>query len=114
MSWFDLNYVFGKSSGNNTGTFIPESSEMLVVPDSYDWSVKDDHAEEVVSDFRSYHKEPLLPDLNEVVVPSDDYVTVVRVKPRTNKKTMATTFSLVMLTPYNKTLVSLFTTRVIC
>ncbi|KAF5755789.1 hypothetical protein HanXRQr2_Chr17g0806781 [Helianthus annuus] len=37
MSWFNLNYVFGKSSGNNTSTFIPESSvEGSIVPDFYD------------------------------------------------------------------------------
>ncbi|MFS7975920.1 hypothetical protein Hanom_Chr10g00886331 [Helianthus anomalus] len=43
MSWFDLKYVFGESSGNNTGTFIPDSSvEGSVVPDSYDERVKDE------------------------------------------------------------------------
>ncbi|MFS7963109.1 hypothetical protein Hanom_Chr08g00734281 [Helianthus anomalus] len=89
MSWFNLNYVFGESSGNNTSTLILERSvDGSIVPDSYDGSVKDNHEKEVLSGFRSYHKEPLLPDLNETyrhlltvsffssccgLVPSDDY-----------------------------------------
>ncbi|MFS7983457.1 hypothetical protein Hanom_Chr11g00974741 [Helianthus anomalus] len=68
MSWFDLNYVFGESSGNNTNTFISESTEGSIVLDSYDGRVNDDHATEVVSCFHSYHKEPLLPNQNEVSI----------------------------------------------
>ncbi|KAM0050867.1 hypothetical protein Hdeb2414_s0007g00228741 [Helianthus debilis subsp. tardiflorus] len=74
MSWLDLNYVFGELSSNNTSTFIGESSvEGHVVPNSYDGRVNDDHAEEVVFDFRSHDKESLLPDLNVVIVPKGDY-----------------------------------------
>ncbi|MFS7973840.1 hypothetical protein Hanom_Chr09g00861371 [Helianthus anomalus] len=40
---------------------------------SYDGKGNDDHAKEVVSDFRPHHKESLLPDLNEVIVHSDDH-----------------------------------------
>ncbi|MFS7983456.1 hypothetical protein Hanom_Chr11g00974721 [Helianthus anomalus] len=42
MSWFDLNYVFGESPGNNTNTFISESSEGSVVLDFSDGGVNDD------------------------------------------------------------------------
>ncbi|MFS7983715.1 hypothetical protein Hanom_Chr11g00977771 [Helianthus anomalus] len=54
MSWLDLNYVFGESSDKNTSTFIMESSEGPPVPNSYDVRGNDDHAEEVVSGFRSH------------------------------------------------------------
>ncbi|MFS7963795.1 hypothetical protein Hanom_Chr08g00742531 [Helianthus anomalus] len=68
MSWFNLNYIFGESSGTNTSTFIPISSEMPIVPDSYDGRGNDDHAEEVVSGFRPHDKESLFPYLNEVII----------------------------------------------
>ncbi|KAM0045716.1 hypothetical protein Hdeb2414_s0009g00307241 [Helianthus debilis subsp. tardiflorus] len=74
MSWFNRNYIFGKSSNINTSTFIPQSSvEEPVVPDSYDGWGNDDHLDEVVSGIRPYYNESLLPDLNEVIVPSDDH-----------------------------------------
>ncbi|MFS7996173.1 hypothetical protein Hanom_Chr12g01126871 [Helianthus anomalus] len=50
------------------------------------------------------------PDQNEVIVPSDDYGYGCPGYASDNK-TLATTFSLVMLTPYNNTLVSLFTSK---
>ncbi|MFS7930691.1 hypothetical protein Hanom_Chr06g00567151 [Helianthus anomalus] len=31
MSWFNLNYIFGESSGTNTSTFIPGSSVVWLV-----------------------------------------------------------------------------------
>ncbi|MFS7977748.1 hypothetical protein Hanom_Chr10g00907651 [Helianthus anomalus] len=69
MSWFDLNYVFGESSGKNTSMCIPESSvEGSDIPNSYDGRVNDDHVEEVLFDFHSYHKELLLLGLNEVII----------------------------------------------
>ncbi|MFS8009901.1 hypothetical protein Hanom_Chr14g01290771 [Helianthus anomalus] len=51
MSWFNFNKKFGESSGKNTSTFIPKSSEGSVVSNSYDGRGNDDHAEEVVSAF---------------------------------------------------------------
>ncbi|MFS7901079.1 hypothetical protein Hanom_Chr00s167333g01827341 [Helianthus anomalus] len=35
MSWFNLSYVFGESSDNNTSTFIPESTVVAVSSGDY-------------------------------------------------------------------------------
>ncbi|MFS8016487.1 hypothetical protein Hanom_Chr15g01369271 [Helianthus anomalus] len=125
MSSFNLNYVFGESSDNNTSTFISESNVGSVVPNSYSGRVIDDHAEELMYGFCSHHMESLLLDLNEVSI----YLLIciwwllclavikiagVRVMktimvPPTDKKTMAITFSLVTPRTYNKTLVSILT-----
>ncbi|MFS8016397.1 hypothetical protein Hanom_Chr15g01368191 [Helianthus anomalus] len=68
MSSFNLNYVFGESSDNNTSTFILDSNVGSVVPNAYNGRVIDDHAEELMSGFRSHHKESLLLDLNEASI----------------------------------------------
>ncbi|MFS7960638.1 hypothetical protein Hanom_Chr08g00705391 [Helianthus anomalus] len=112
---------------NKTSTFIPESSEGSIVRTSYGERVNDDHAEEVVSDFRSHQKKSLLPDLNEVNISLLIFVrqllclalimvTGVRVMntvivPRLDKIIMAITFSLVMPHTYKKTLVNLLTSK---
>ncbi|MFS7892245.1 hypothetical protein Hanom_Chr07g00648431 [Helianthus anomalus] len=41
MSYFDLNYDFGKSSGNNTSTFIPKSSVVVVPSGDYGYGCLD-------------------------------------------------------------------------
>ena len=64
MSWFDIT-IFDD--------FVPESCfDESVIPDSYEERASDHH-EEVVSGVRSYHKKPVLPDLNEVRVNDDSY-----------------------------------------
>ena len=54
-------------------SLIPESSfDESGIPDSYEQR-DSDHHEEVVPGVRSYHKKPVLPDLNEVPVNDDSY-----------------------------------------
>ncbi|MFS7915728.1 hypothetical protein Hanom_Chr02g00168651 [Helianthus anomalus] len=116
MSWFNPNYIFGDSSDTNTSTFITESSvERSAVPDSYDGRGNDDHAEEIVSGFRPHRIESLLPDqrgnllcLAMIMVMGLHIMKLVTI-PRTDKKNMAITFSLLVPRSYNKTLVSLLT-----
>ncbi|MFS7974198.1 hypothetical protein Hanom_Chr09g00865791 [Helianthus anomalus] len=79
------------------------------VPDSYDGRVNDDHVEEVVSNFRSYHKEPLF--CLAVITVTGVRVMKTDMMPRTDQKTMATIFSLMMPYTYNKTLVSFLTPK---
>ncbi|MFS8027729.1 hypothetical protein Hanom_Chr16g01502151 [Helianthus anomalus] len=81
------------------------------------WRVNGDHVEEVVSGFRSHKKESLFPDLNEVVVPSGDYgygftdyeydygVT-------SGQENYGNNLSLVMPCTYNKTFVSIHTSKI--
>ncbi|KAF5794366.1 hypothetical protein HanRHA438_Chr08g0338461 [Helianthus annuus] len=78
MSWFDLNCVFGELSGNNTSMFIPESCVGSTVLDSYNERINDDHADKVVSSFRSYNKEPSLLDQNKVCQSADGWVELLR------------------------------------
>ncbi|MFS7899764.1 hypothetical protein Hanom_Chr08g00705331 [Helianthus anomalus] len=116
LSYFDFNYNFGESSDNKTTTFIPESSEGSVVPTSYNGRVNDDHAEEVISDFRSHQKKSLLTDLNVLLCLAVITVTGVRVMktvivPRMDKIIMAITFLLVMPRTYKKTLVNFLTPK---
>ncbi|MFS7936585.1 hypothetical protein Hanom_Chr05g00417281 [Helianthus anomalus] len=127
MSWFNLNYFFGESSSDNMSTFIPESSvDGSVVPDSYNGRVNDDHTDELVSGFHSHQKESLLPDLNisiysliciwellfvAVIMGMGFWIMNMVKVLRSDKKTIIITFSLVMCRTYNKTLVSIVTTR---
>ncbi|MFS8027743.1 hypothetical protein Hanom_Chr16g01502311 [Helianthus anomalus] len=83
------------------------------------WRVNGDHAEEVVSGFRSHQKESLFPDLNEVVVPSGDYgygFTDYEYDygVASGQENYGNNLSLVMPRTYNKTFVSIHTSKIHC